>query len=177
MVSDGWLTDSLRIIFFATGVKGIHKRGVSPHRMNHSAQLSKPAAIASWIFQVIAAVILLQTLFFKFTGAPESVYIFSKLGVEPWGRYGAGVAELIAAILLFWPRFAWAGAVLGLGVILGAIGAHLGPLGIEIVVDGKSDGGELFGLAVAVFVSCAIVIALRFRQIPFVGQKCTKSQS
>lgn len=145
--------------------------------MNASAQLSKPAAIASWIFQVVAAVILAQTLFFKFTGAPESVYIFSTLGVEPWGRYAAGFSELIAAVLLLWPRFAWAGAVLGVGVIMGAISAHLGPLGIEIVVDGQSDGGELFGLAVAVLVSCLVVLGLRFRQIPFVGHKCTKSES
>ncbi|MGE9293611.1 MAG: hypothetical protein ACQKBW_08360 [Puniceicoccales bacterium] len=139
--------------------------------MNAPATLSIAATITSWFFQIIAAVILLQTLFFKFTGAPESVYIFSKLGVEPWGRYGSGVAELIASILLLWPRFAWAGAILGVGVMLGALGAHLGPLGIDIVVDGESDGGLLFGLAVAVLASCLFVLVLRIKQIPFFAKK------
>jgi hypothetical protein len=74
------------------------------------ANLSKGQLVLSWICRIIAAVILLQTLFFKFTGAPESVYIFTKVGLEPWGRYGSGVAELIAAILLLPPRLAWAGA-------------------------------------------------------------------
>lgn len=136
-----------------------------------SASVSKPAIAVSWFFQILAAVILLQTLFFKFTGAPESVYIFSTLGVEPVGRIGAGVAELVTAILLLWPRFAWLGAVLGMGIMVGAIGTHLGPLGITIDIDGESDGGFLFGLAVAVLVSCAIVLVLRFKQLPFYGKK------
>src|SRR5258707_10230054 len=91
-----------------------------------------------------AAVILLQTLFFKFTGAPESVYIFTKVGLEPWGRIGSGVAELIAAILLIAPSFPWLGAGLALGVMGGAIMSHLTVLGIVV----KDDGGLLFGLAV-----------------------------
>lgn len=132
-----------------------------------SAELSKPATITSWIFQVIAAVIMLQTLFFKLTGAPETIHIFTTIGAEPVGRYGSAVAELIAGILLLWPRFSWAGAALGIGIMLGAIGAHLGPLGIEVVVDGESDGGTLFGMAVVTLVSCIIVLALRFKQIPF----------
>ncbi|WOO43337.1 hypothetical protein [Rubellicoccus peritrichatus] len=132
-----------------------------------SAKLSTPATIVSWIFQVIAAVIMLQTLFFKLTGAPESIYIFTTIGAEPVGRYGSAVAELIAGVLLLWPRFSWAGAGLGIGVMLGAIGAHLGPLGIEIVVDGQSDGGTLFGMAVVTLISCIVVLALRFKQIPF----------
>lgn len=106
--------------------------------------------------RVIAAVILAQTLFFKFSGAEESVYIFQTLGMEPWGRLGSGVAELICAILLLVPRTAWLGALGGLGVISGAILSHLFVLGIEI----KGDGGLLFGLAVAVFVCCAGVLWL-----------------
>ena len=114
----------------------------------------------------MAAVILGQTLFFKFTGAEESVYIFTKVGLEPWGRYGSGVAELIAATLLLTPRFAWAGALLALGVISGALVSHLTVLGIVV----KDDRGLLFGLAVTVFMTSAITAFLHRRQIPFVSQ-------
>src|ERR1700733_2977202 len=107
---------------------------------------SKWMRVLDWCLRAIAAVIMLQTLFFKFTGAPESIYIFTKVGMEPWGRYGSGVAELIASILLLTPRFAWAGALLGLGVISGAIVCHLSVLGIVV----QNDGGLLFGLAIAV---------------------------
>src|SRR5512147_3019918 len=87
--------------------------------------LSAPWLIASWICRIAAAVILLQTLFFKFTGAEESVYIFTKIGLEPWGRYGTGVVELIAAVLLFSSCHAWLGGLLSLGVISGALVSHL----------------------------------------------------
>jgi putative oxidoreductase len=118
--------------------------------------------VVSWICRITAAVILCQTLFFKFTGAPESIYIFTKVGMEPWGRYGSGVAELIASILLLTPRFSWAGALLGLGVISGAIVCHLTVLGIVV----QDDGGLLFGLAIGVFVTCAITAVLHRSQIP-----------
>ena len=110
--------------------------------------------ILSWIFRLVAAIILLQTFFFKFTGAPESVYIFSALGVEPWGRIGSGVVELIVSLLLLVPRTAWLGAVGALGVISGAILSHLTVLGIEV----QGDGGTLFYLALAVFFSSLIVL-------------------
>jgi hypothetical protein len=113
--------------------------------------------IIAWVAQLVAAVILFQTLFFKFTGAAESVYIFTTLGIEPWGRLGSGVVELVAAGLLLWPRFAALGALLGLGVMAGAIGAHLTKLGIEV----QGDGGTLFGLAVATAVCCVAVVYLR----------------
>ncbi|ELR70081.1 hypothetical protein C900_04078 [Fulvivirga imtechensis AK7] len=71
--------------------------------------------ISSWIARIVAAVILLQTLYFKFTGAAESVYIFTTIGMEPWGRIGSGVAELVAAVLLLVPATAWLGALLALG--------------------------------------------------------------
>src|SRR5437899_9143007 len=95
---------------------------------------SRPFTIVSWVMRVIAAVILLQTLFFKFTGAKESVYIFTTLGLEPWGRIGSGVAELIASILLLTPRTVVYGAVLSLGVIGGAIVSHVSKLGIRLSV-------------------------------------------
>lgn len=100
-----------------------------------------------WIVRLVAAVILLQTLFFKFTGAPESVYIFTTLGAEPWGRIGSGIAELVASGLLLWTGTAGVGGVLAMGLMAGAIGSHLTRLGIEV----QGDGGLLFALACLVF--------------------------
>ena len=97
-----------------------------------SSQMSTAVVVVSWVLRLIAAVILLQTLFFKFTAAPESVYIFTKVGAEPWGRIGSGIVELVAAVLLVWPRAPWAGAVLALGVMAGAIVSHLTILGLEV---------------------------------------------
>jgi hypothetical protein len=107
----------------------------------------------SLLLRIIAAVILLQTLFFKFTGAKESVYIFSTLGIEPWGRIGSGITELIAAALLLMPRTVVYGATLSLGVISVAILSHLTKLGITLPQVG--DRGELFALAITVFV-CSV---------------------
>lgn len=120
-----------------------------------------------FILRLIPAVILLQTLYFKFSGAPESVYIFETLGLEPHGRIGSGIAELIASILLLIPKTAWAGAGLSLGVISGAIVSHLTELGIEV----QGDGGYLFFLALVVFVFSAAVLWMERRQIPVVGSK------
>ena len=120
--------------------------------------------ITSWLLRGTIAVILLQTLFFKFTGAPESVYIFSTLGAEPWGRIASGVFELIAAILLLVPRTVTIGAALSLGVISGAIVSHLTLLGITLpAVD---DHGELFALAAVVFVCSAMVLVMHRRELP-----------
>ncbi|MFA6044558.1 MAG: DoxX family protein [Phycisphaerales bacterium] len=132
---------------------------------NGAVLLSKPALIGVWIAQVIVAAILVQTLFFKFTGAEESKYIFQTLGMEPWGRIGSGVVELIAAILLLIPQTSAIGAVISLGVISGAIVSHLTKLGIEV----KGDGGLLFGLACAVFVGALVVVFIRRGQLPIVG--------
>ena len=131
--------------------------------------LSRNQRIGSWALQAIAAVILLQTLFFKFTGARESVYIFSTLGAEPWGRIGSGVVELVAASLLLHPRTAAVGALLSLGVISGAIFSHVTKLGIAIPAVG--DHGELFALAVVVFAASAMVLAIRRRELPLVGSR------
>jgi hypothetical protein len=128
---------------------------------------SKAFIVLSWILRGIAAVILLQTLFFKFTGAKESVYIFSTLGMEPWGRIGSGVVELIASVLLLLPSTIAIGAVLSLGVISGAIFFHLTKLGIALpAVD---DHGELFGLAVIVFACSAVVLMMHRGELPVVG--------
>jgi len=130
--------------------------------------LTKAQTVVSWICRIVAAVILAQTLFFKFTGAEESVYIFTKVGMEPWGRYGSGVAELIAAILLLTPRLAWLGALLAAGVMAGAIASHLTVLGIVV----KNDGGLLFALAVITATCATITLWLHRRQIPFVHHNC-----
>jgi uncharacterized membrane protein YphA (DoxX/SURF4 family) len=111
----------------------------------------------SWTAQIIAAIILAQTLFFKFTGAAESVALFTKLGVEPFGRYGAGVMELITVILLLNARLAWLGAILGIGTMSGAILAHLTVLGIE----SANDGGYLFFLALITLTCCLTVAYIR----------------
>lgn len=133
-------------------------------------ELTKPELIVAWICRIVAAVILLQTLFFKFTAAPESVYIFTKVGIEPWGRIASGVAELIAAVLLFLPATTWLGAGLALGVIGGAIVSHLTLLGIEV----QGDHGLLFGLAVVVAVCSAILLFIYRHSIPVIGNLLPK---
>jgi uncharacterized membrane protein YphA (DoxX/SURF4 family) len=123
-----------------------------PQNTKHMSR--KTNNIAFWVLRIVPAVILLQTLFFKFTAAEESVYIFSKLGIEPWGRIGSGVAELVAAILILIPATTGIGAFLALGVISGAIVSHLTVLGIEV----QGDGGQLFIYALIVFISCALLV-------------------
>ena len=116
----------------------------------------------SWLLQIVAAVIMGQTLFFKFSGAPEPVYIFTTLGAEPYGRWLAAVSELVAVVLLLWPAMAGAGGLLGLGVMSGALMAHLTTkLGIEVL----GDGGLLFALGVVVWVACAGIVFLRRNQL------------
>lgn len=127
----------------------------------------------SWIAQIIAAAILGQTLFFKFSGAPEAVALFTRLGVEPWGRIATGVVELIAVILLLSPRLAATGAALATGLMLGAILSHLTVLGIS--VDG--DGGLLFSLAWVVLACSLLVLWLRRGQLPLVGARLRHSMN
>jgi len=113
----------------------------------------------TWVLRILAALILLQTLFFKFSGAEESVYIFSTIGMEPWGRIGSGTFELIASILILYPRTTAIGAVMGAGLMSGAIFFHITKLGIVV----KDDGGQLFIYALLVFISC-VVLAILFRK-------------
>lgn len=113
-----------------------------------------------WLLRVIAAVIMLQTLYFKFSASPESVYIFTKVGMEPWGRIASGVAELIASILILVPRTSWIGAFMAMGVMSGAIFFHLTKLGIVVM----NDGGQLFVYALGVF-ACSLLILFINRQL------------
>ncbi len=118
-------------------------------------------SIFIWIIKLIAVVILLQTLYFKFTGAEESVYIFTTLGVEPYGRIGSGIIELVASILILIPRTTVYGAILGLGTMTGAIFSHLFVLGIDV----KNDGGTLFILAIITFLCCAYLVFINRNKI------------
>lgn len=124
--------------------------------------------IISWVCRVAVAIILFQTLFFKFTGAEESKYIFSTLmgpEFEAYGRIGSGIIELAAVILILTPKTVWLGAVLALGTISGAILSHLTMLGIVV----KDDGGLLFILAVTVFVLSGLVVLIHRRELPILG--------
>ena len=120
-----------------------------------------------FILKLVVAFILVQTLYFKFSAHPDSVHIFSTLGLEPYGRVGIGVLELIAAILLFIPKTVWMGALLSLGIISGAIFSHLTKLGIEI----NGDGGKVFYMAIIVFVLSAIILLKNRKNIPFINKK------
>ena len=123
--------------------------------------------VLSWVLRIMGAIILLQTLFFKFTAAPESVYIFTKVGAEPWGRIGSGVVELIAAILILTPWFTCLGSLLAMVVMAGAIFSHLTVLGIEV----QGDKGLLFALALIVFVSSTANLLLHRSEIPVIGRR------
>lgn len=116
-------------------------------------------------FRIIIAVILLQTLRYKFLAHPDSVYIFTTLGLEPYGRIGIGVMELIASILLFPKRTVWLGALLSVGLMAGALFSHLTQLGIEV----KNDGGTLFFMALVTWILGLIVLWDERKNIPFIN--------
>ncbi len=113
--------------------------------------------------QILVAIILIQTLRFKFTAHPDSVYIFTKVGLEPYGRIGTGLIELIAGILLLIPKTVWIGAMLTLGIIGGAIMMHFTKLGFEV----NNDGGVLFITAVVTFVLSAIILWIKRKEVKF----------
>jgi uncharacterized membrane protein YphA (DoxX/SURF4 family) len=123
--------------------------------------MKKSTLIILWTARIVAALIMLQTLYFKFTGAEESIYIFTQVGMEPWGRFLVGFLELVASVMLLINRSAFHGAILGLGLMAGAIGMHLTMLGIEIM----NDGGYLFILALIVAICCSVVILLNRKKL------------
>jgi uncharacterized membrane protein YphA (DoxX/SURF4 family) len=118
-----------------------------------------------FVLRLIVAVILLQTLYYKFGCHKDSIYIFTTLGLEPYGRIGIGVMELIASILILLKRTSWAGALLTVGLMAGAIFSHLTQLGIEV----KGDGGQLFYMAVGTWVLSLVVLWSERKQIPFIN--------
>ena len=135
--------------------------------MTTSIKLSKGLSVVSWLARIVAAVILLQTLYFKFSAHPDSVAIFSAVGQEPIGRVGSGIVELIASVLLFVPGLTAVGAALAVGVMSGAIFFHLTKLGVVV----NNDGGSLFVLAVVVWVCSAFVLWLYRKTLPVIGGK------
>ena len=130
----------------------------------------KAQTLLFWVARIVAAIILLQTLFFKFTGAPESVELFTKLGVEPWGRIGTGVIELIAAIMLLIPVTVWLGSVLAIGLMAGAIASHVLVIGIM-----RDDGGQLFLYALIVLVCALFSFWISRKEIPSTIKKVLPS--
>lgn len=124
----------------------------------------------SWILRILIAVIYLQTLYFKFTAHPDSVYIFSKLGVEPYGRIGLGIIELITAALILTPATKLIGLIVSLGIITGAIFSHLLVIGTNV----KGDSGTLFLLAIIVFVSTIILLIMNKKEVQFLTNKILK---
>ncbi|MBT1705634.1 DoxX family protein [Chryseosolibacter indicus] len=129
--------------------------------------IRKQKNIVYWGLRLIASAIMLQTLFFKFSGAPESIYIFSTLGVEPWGRIVTGLLELVASILILIPATTAFGSLLGVGLMVGAIFSHLTILGIVV----QDDHGQLFLYACLVFTSCLILLYVHKWQLPFIKSK------
>lgn len=119
------------------------------------------------IFSFVASIVLLQTLYFKFTAAPESVYIFTELQIEPFGRIGVGIVELFAALLLLFRKTSLFGAILGELVIIAALLLHIFILGIEIM----DDNGKLFALAMVVFIACSISIYLQSEKLKIIVNK------
>ena len=123
-------------------------------------------SILSLVLRLVPAIILLQTLYFKFSAAPESVFIFEQLGLEPWGRIGLGVAELIIAILILVPKTTWLGALLGIGIMAGAIFSHVTQLGVVV----QNDGGTLFILALVTLIFCMVLAWVNRKQSPYVNK-------
>ncbi len=117
--------------------------------------------IISWLLRLTVSIILLQTLYFKFTAHPDSIHIFSELGVEPWGRIGLGIIELITAIMIFIPQTKILGMVNSLGIMIGAILSHAMVLGINV----SNDGGTLFSLAIIVFSAALLYLFLNKNEL------------
>ncbi len=127
--------------------------------------------VISIALRLVASVIMLQTLYFKFTAQPESVLLFSNLHMEPWGRIGTGIIELVASILLLLPSTIVIGAVIGIGLMMGAIVSHVLILGLEV----QGDGGLLFAYAITVLICCIILSILhRAQLITYIKRLTTK---
>ena len=125
--------------------------------------------IVSWVLRLLAAAIMLQTLFFKFSASEESVYIFSTVGMEPWGRIGSGVFELIASILIMIPRTTAIGSLMGIGLMSGALYFHFTKLGVVV----RGDGGQLFIYALLVWLSCiALCIIYKKELLKLIKKVC-----
>lgn len=121
--------------------------------------MKKKYSAIEMLLRIVTAIILLQTLHFKFSGHPDAVYIFSSIGIEPWGRYGIGAIELITGLMFFLPNLWRYAAVITFGLMIGAMGSHLfTPVGVVVENNGNSDGGQLFGMAIIAFAFSSFLI-------------------
>src|SRR5215475_2082813 len=136
----------------------------SKNEVEDAETLTRAQLMVSWICCLTAAGIMIETLFFKFTGAQESIYIFKKMGTEPWWRWGQGIWELLASICLLTRRYKWAGGILGTGAMLAAILSHMTWLGYSI----QGDHGLLFGMAIVTFTCGFTVMMLHRHSIPWI---------
>jgi uncharacterized membrane protein YphA (DoxX/SURF4 family) len=139
-------------------------RAAAQRRSAPADALTPCQRIVSWTCQRIAAGIMIETLFFKFTAAPESVYIFRRMSTEPWWRWGQGIGELFASVCLLVPRLHWMGGILTTGAMLAAILSHLTWLGYFIM----GDHGLLFGMALATFTCGLTALVLHRHSIPWI---------
>jgi uncharacterized membrane protein YphA (DoxX/SURF4 family) len=116
-----------------------------------------------WVLRIIPAAIMFQTLYFKFTAHPQSVKLFTILGMEPQGRITIGILELIAGILLLINRTVLPGALLGAGLMCGALFFHLTNSNIGIYFDGDP---LLFIYALVTLTCCLAIVIIYKKQIP-----------
>lgn len=152
---------------FGGRARNIFHAGSSHYAMNNSTRSARITALVDWGTRLVVSMILLQTLYFKFTGAPESVHIFSTLGQEPWGRYGSGVLELVASALLFIPGLVATGALLACFLMAGAVFFHLTVLGVVV----QDDRGLLFTLALVVLAGSTSLVWRHRRSLPVLGAR------
>jgi uncharacterized membrane protein YphA (DoxX/SURF4 family) len=151
-----------------------------PHDPTHPLDMTSTACASTcrtrfwpnavpWAAQIVVAIILAQTLFFKFTYAPETQVIFGERGGRPVAT-AVGVVELVCVLLLLIPATASIGAALSFAVIGGAIFTHFTSLGIQIrdPATGETDGGLLFALALIVAAGSIVVLTFRWRELPLV---------
>ena len=129
--------------------------------MDKNKQMKKAPKVISWTAAIIAAIIMLQTLYFKFIGAPESVFIFSQLNLEPYGRILIGIGEMVASVLIVIPKSRIYGSLLGIGLMSGAVFFHLTKLGIEVM----NDGGYLFLLCLIVLIGCSVCLFIERKEL------------
>ena len=107
-----------------------------------------------WICRIVATLILLFTFYYKITGSPESVHVFSEADMEPYGRYSVAIAEFVAAMLIIIPRTSLAGALLAVVIMICVIASHIFVLGIQVM----NDRGRHFIAAVVVAICSMIII-------------------
>lgn len=130
--------------------------------------MKKPHRIISWILQIVVAVLLAQASVFKLISDPDTVSLFTKLGMEPHGRIMTGIFELLACILLLIPVSSIYGALLAAGLMSGALLGHITKLGFT------GPEGELGIMAILILLASLVILFLRRAQLPFIARMFSK---